>query len=207
MSDNNNKVQLDWKTITKYALILFVITAICVALLALTNLITAPVIAQRNALANTAAQQEVLPGATEFKELDNIDAIKSKVGEGSDIIDSVYVGLKDGKEIGFAVKTMPNGFAGSIEMLTGIGVDGKITGLSILTQSETAGLGAKAPLPAFKDQYVGLDANKAVEVVKGKTPEGNQIQAITGATITSKAVTLGVNTAEKAAEAAKELQK
>lgn len=85
-------------------------------------------------------------------------------------------------------------------MLTGVSTDGKVTGISILSQSETAGLGAKSTDPAFSGQYKGLSAEEDVTVVKGQSASGNQIEAITGATITSKAVTLGVNAADAAAK-------
>src|SRR3712207_8052036 len=79
-------------------------------------------------------------------------------------------------------------------MMVGITTDGKVSGIKILSHSETPGLGANAETPQFSGQYKDKPA-KELEVVKGTASADNQIAAITGATITSKAVTKGVNEA------------
>jgi electron transport complex protein RnfG len=88
----------------------------------------------------------------------------------------------------------PSGYAGPVEVVVGLKESGGLRAIRILRQSETPGLGAKAPLPAFSGQYDNKDADQLV-VVKTQPTEADQIQAISGATITSTAVTLGVNTA------------
>ncbi len=79
--------------------------------------------------------------------------------------------------------------------MVGLSSAGKVTGIKILSHTETPGLGANAPLPKFSDQYKNKPIKEKLEVVKVAPSKDNQIQAITGATITSKAVTLGVNDA------------
>ncbi|MGI6110490.1 MAG: RnfABCDGE type electron transport complex subunit G [Eubacteriaceae bacterium] len=203
MSENKEKsgVQLDWGKIMKVAAILLIITLVCTLLLAFTNSITAPIIAKQNEAANTKAQQEVLPDADKFEEVSGLsDKVSSLQSDYSAIITTAYAGYKGDQIVGYAIKTTPSGYGGDIEMLTGVSTDGKVTGISILSQSETAGLGAKSTDPAFSGQYKGLSAEEDVTVVKGQSASGNQIEAITGATITSKAVTLGVNAADAAAK-------
>ena len=89
------------------------------------------------------------------------------------------------------------GYGGQIQLMVGISKEGKLAGIKILSQSETPGLGANATLPSFYEQYKEKPISKDLEVVKSGTSEDNQIQALTGATITSKAVTTGVNEAIK----------
>lgn len=193
---DKTKNSMDLGYIFKVGLILFLIAVVCTLLLALTNSATAPVIAEQQKEANTRAQQEVLPEADSFEEIADISEITETPG--LDIVCAVYKGTKDGQTVGYAVETKPSGFGGDIDMLTGISTDGKIEGISILSQSETAGLGAKSAEPAFYEQYSGLSAQEEVSVIKSGTVSGNEIMAITGATITSYAVTTGVNAAEDA---------
>ena len=78
-------------------------------------------------------------------------------------------------------------------MLVGIGTDYKVKGIEILSHSETAGLGAKATDSNFKDRF--KEKNPYITVVKGETQSPDEVQAITGATITSRAVASGVGEA------------
>ena len=80
--------------------------------------------------------------------------------------------------------------------MTGVDINGKVTGVNILSHAETAGLGAKAAEDSFRNQFIGLI--EGITVSKGEGGE-NSIDAITGATITSKAVTQAVNAAIEAA--------
>ena len=79
-------------------------------------------------------------------------------------------------------------------MTVGIDSNGTITGLELLEISETAGLGMKAADKSFREQYIGIKSDK-VEYVKGNASADNEIDAISSATITTKAVTDGVNAA------------
>lgn len=79
--------------------------------------------------------------------------------------------------------------------MVGITADGNISGVKIGNHSETPGLGSKASEPTFKDQFKGKGTDKSLTVVKGNASNDNDIAAISGATITSKAVTSGVNAA------------
>lgn len=171
------------KTVTeifKVALILFAITAIAAAILAGVNNITAPVIAENDRKAQNAAMQEVLPDATEFT---SIEFEKSEASTVSEIYKS---------NAGYAVKAAPYGYGGAISMIVGVDNDLKVTGIKIISQSETAGLGAKCTASSFQEQYKGKTENI---VVSKNGAKGNEIDAISSATVTSKAVTKGVNEA------------
>lgn len=174
------------KDIFRLGAILFVICAVASLMLSLTNNITAPVIEQRNIQANNESRQEVLQAAEEFSE------VKDVKGE---LIEEVYQGTKGGEVVGYTIKTTPKGYGGKVEVMVGISNDGKISGVKIGNHSETPGLGSKSEEPAFKDQYNGKSADKPLMVVKGKVSNENEIAAISGATITSNAVTSGVNAA------------
>lgn len=171
---------------------LFGFTAVAALLLAGTNQITAPVIEQRNEKANNEARIEVLPGANEFNQVEPSE-YKSA---GATTVEEVFEGVNGSNEVGYTIKSQPSGYGGGIELTIGISKDGKITGVNVGNNSETPGLGAKSKDPAFTGQYKGKEA-KELEVIKSGTPKDNQIKAISGATITSKAVTSGVNDAIK----------
>ena len=99
---------------------------------------------------------------------------------------------KDGNVLGSVVVNVAKGYGGDISVMTGVDKDGKVTGVNILSHSETAGLGANAVKESFRDQFVGLV--KGITVSKDK-PGENSIDALTGATVTSRAVTKAVNAA------------
>lgn len=164
----------------------------------MTNYVTAETIEAINEKTNMEARLEVLPEASEFEAVDSDElmAIAKDIGlEKPEELVEVFIGKKGSEQVGFTVKTAPtSGFSGMIEVLTGISNDGSLAGMTILSHGETPGLGANATLPDFRNQYQGLSATENVSVAKS-APSGNQIQAITGATITSEAVTDGVNIA------------
>lgn len=93
-------------------------------------------------------------------------------------------------DAGYVVEVLsPNGFGGAIDMMTGVDVEGNVTGIAVISHAETSGLGSKATDPEWQAQFVG--ANGSVSVEK----DGGAIVAITGSTITSRAVCDGVNIA------------
>ena len=136
------------------------------------------------ALAPTAAQNAeaerlqmmavLLPGSASF-------AQEPYEGDDATVL-SVYKG-----ETGFAVETVTEGYVGPVTLLTGVDTDGKVTGVVVRNLKETYGLGANALHDtAFLSQFLGTDGNAAV---------GENVDALTGATVTSKAITRGVNAA------------
>lgn len=102
---------------------------------------------------------------------------------------------KDGNDIGYAIVHEGTGFQGTIRLIIGIKPDlEEIVGLKILEQVETPGLGTKVTEMPFLKQFEGLQTQPEITWVKGEAPDAdNEIQAITGATISSKAVVNIVN--------------
>lgn len=162
--------------------ILLIICACVAAALAAVNAITKDRIAMAQQEKTKAAIAQVLEGEAQKMDLpDNMDL---------GIVRSAYV-----SEYGFAVEVAPNGFDGEILMMVGVDMDGKVTGISIISQTETAGLGAESAADsakgnAFRDQFIGLTTG---EILVDK--DGGTIDSITGATITSRAVAQGVQAA------------
>jgi electron transport complex protein RnfG len=109
---------------------------------------------------------------------------------------NVYKAETDGRLAGWVAKTAGQGYADRIEML--IGFDPhveKITGIYILEQKETPGLGNKIVTDAWRSQFVGKATDQPLTAVKGQAKAGNEIDAVTGATISSRSVTGIINTA------------
>ena len=158
---------------------LFLISAICAVLLGLVNNITAGPIAAANEAATQEAMQAVLPA-------DSYEQVEYTGGNA--LVTAVY---KAG-DAGYVVQVAPSGFGGNLDVMVGVGADGTCTGVSIISHAETSGLGANATKEDFRAQFVGK-ANVAV------TKDGGDIAALTGATITSRAVCDGVNAAIEAA--------
>ena len=173
------KKESTFQYVLRLALTLFLITSVVACCLAAVNGITKPRIAQAKAAKAQLAIEAVLPGGGE--PVDFTDETGT--------VSHVYA-----SDAGYAVEVNPSGFNGPITMMVGVSREGKVLGVSIITQTETAGLGAVSAAKtsageAFRGQYVGTSGELAV------TKDGGTIDAITGATITSRAVTKGVSTA------------
>ena len=117
-----------------------------------------------------------------------------------DDVSEVVAGIKNGKIIGFVVTVVAHdGYGGDIKFTVGISTDGKVLGVSFLSISETAGLGMRAKQdPSFTSQFTAKsDAVASFSVVTdGSASESNaNVDAIGGSTVTSKAITKGVNAA------------
>ena len=165
--------------IVRLAGTLLLITALVAAALAGVNAITAPRIAQINAQKTLKAIDAVLPGGGE-------EMAPGTYNDQDGLVAAVYA-----SETGYAVKVTPIGFDNTITMMVGVDLEGKVTGISIISHTETAGLGAVAAAKNedgenFRNQFKGQS---------GVLEVGDQIDAISSATITSKAVTQGVNAA------------
>jgi electron transport complex protein RnfG len=173
-------MKLDRAEILKPTITLFVICLVVAVLLAATNLLTHDKIAEMNKQTETAARQVVLPGASVFE----------------DSPDGTYAIGKDASNItGYVFTTKTKSYGGDLSVMTGISKDGKVTGVVILSISDTPGLGLNAQKESFRDQYKQTVPEKGFEVIKSGTASAGQINAMTGATITSKAVTECVNEA------------
>ena len=167
------------KFVLRLALTLLAITAVVSVCLAGVNKITAPAIAELNAKNTQAAIEAVLPGGGD--ELSQFPTV--------DLVSKVYA-----SENGYAVQVTPGGFDNTITMMVGVDKAGSVLGIDVISHTETAGLGAVADAEtpagiAFREQFIGTSGSVSV------TKDGGAVDAITGATITSRAVCTGVNAA------------
>lgn len=161
-------------------LALAVITLIAGLVLGATYMLTKDPIAAQESRKAEMARAAVMPEADAFRLLD---------AAGDDAVDWVYEALRDGARVGYVAQGTGRGFGGEIEVIVGLRADGEITGISVggASFSETAGLGAKAKEAAFTGGFFGKRAPLTV-VKAGEARSESTVDAITSATITSKAV-------------------
>lgn len=186
----------------KDALILCAITLVAGACLGGVYEITKAPIAAAELEAKSVAYRVVLPEAAEFVADDLTDVIATANGEiagmgfGNVTVGEAVTGVDaSGAPVGYVVTSTSNdGYGGAITVSVGIQADGTVSGIEFLTLAETAGLGMNAQKPEWKAQYAGKNVD-AFSVTKGGAAADNEINAISGATITSNAVTGAVNAA------------
>lgn len=176
------------KKILKLTLILFLVSAIVAGILGVVNLVTYERIEEQQRIKTEKAYAAVL--ASEGYEDVSFD---------KEAFPTVDVIAKATGGEGYVVTTTFSGAQGSITMAVGVDNDYKCTGISIIKHAETSGLGANAASSAqvgvdFRAQFVGQDENVAIEKA------GGDIEALTGATITSRSIANATGTAIKAVE-------
>lgn len=186
------------KEMIKNAAILFVITLISGLVLGFVYENTKGIIAERELADKKASYKEVFSDASDFVSVDNgvDDVARMKMdneGYASDYIEEINEAKDSGGNCLGYVYTIrtSEGYGGDIVFTMGIKLDGTVNGIAILTSSETAGLGMEAD-KVLKPQF----ANKQVshfEYTKTGASEINEVDAISGATITTNAITNGVN--------------
>ena len=172
------KVKITAKEVLKPALSLFVFCLVMTLLLAGTNLLTKDLIKEQELKTEETARKMVFASA---------DCFESK--------DGYFLALKDGETVGCVFTTEANSYGGALKVMTGISEEGKVTGVSILSIDDTPGLGMNAKNESFRGQYLQEVPAEGFEVVTGGGAGEGEINALTGATITSKAVTAAVNEA------------
>ncbi len=187
--------------LVKDALILTAITVVAGLALGLVYEITKDPIAAAQEQAIQDAYAAVFAEASSFVDIDGFDseaatAVVAEAGYTDDTIDGVVEAQSaSGETLGYVITvTSSAGYGGSITFSVGITSDGTLNGYSITDISETAGLGMKAKESAFSSQFEGIAA-EILEVTKTGSTSETEIDAISGATITSKAVTYGVDAA------------
>lgn len=179
---------------------LFVITLVAGLLLGVVyNVTKAPIAAQKEKTKQE-AYKAVFSDADKFEttDVDQSDVskvLKSKGLDQNTITEIAEAVDADGNTLGYVFSvTNPEGYGGDISLSVGIKADGTVNGYETLSISETAGLGMKATEDAFKSNFANKKAEQ-FEVVKDGSGanDDSKVDAISGATITSKAVTSGVN--------------
>ena len=187
--------------IVKDTLALTVITLVSGLLLGLVNDITAGPIASPQAKEKEEAYKAVFADAASFEtvtsgEDTDLESYLDENGYKAQNIDEVMLAKDDqGNELGYAFTvTTAEGYGGDIQFAMGVQDDGTLNGISILSISETAGLGMRATTDDFKNQFRDKNVEKFTYTKTGATSD-DEIDALSGATITSRAVTGAVNAA------------
>lgn len=185
------------KQMIRDSLILFAITLIAGLLLGGVYAITKNPIAKTQEDKKNEAYQAVFTDAAEFTEVtDAADAqqILADAGYTKDRIDEVKAAMDaDGNILGYVMTiTSSEAYGGELQLAMGIWMDGTVNGISFLSLSETIGLGMEAKKPEFQEQFAGKQVEQFVYSKTGAAAD-NEIDALSGATITTNAVTNAVN--------------
>ena len=176
---------VDFGEVAKIAAILTAICLVITLALAGTNMLTKDVIAAPAQAAKEETCRAVVPAdgyvylSDEYEGFDDCDA---------------YLAVSDGIVTGAAITTSSKGYGGAVQVMTGIDQTGRVAGVSILDHSETAGLGANAEKPKFLDQFI-TGSDELQPESYAVTKDGGQVDAVTAATRTSRAVSNAVNEA------------
>lgn len=184
------------RDVIKPGAILFLVASLVCALLAFTNSITKDVIIERERVAAEQDRKSV------FTSADSFEKVEIEKGSGQVTVKEGYRALVNGKYAGSVITVISKGYGG--DMLVTVGVDdkGKLMGVKIGTNNETPGLGTKAKEDPFMSQF-DITPKDKLTVVKAKKTKAEEVEAISGATITSRAVT---NAVQKAVETAKTIE-
>lgn len=195
------KVDMDPKYILELTLKLFITCVIVAGLLGGVNAITADKIAAINWENTQAAMKAVVadPDNSTFSDaLELTDEMTAAALSGGATLTEVYEVQVGGAAAGHALKVVASGSQGSIEMMVGLDAEGVVTGVSIVSNSETAGIGTKVMEnePTTANPAVGvLDQFQGKSAADGTLTVGSNVDAITGATVSTRGVTAGVNAA------------
>ena len=194
------KVDMDPKYIIELTVKLFVTCLIVAGLLGGVNAITKDKIAAINWENTVAAMQAVAadPENPTYNEtpLENTEAMTAAADAAGGTLGAIYEAQVNGEAAGYAVTVSASGSQGTIEMMVGVDAAGAVTGVSVVSHSETAGIGTKvigneptASGVGVLDQFVGKSA------ADGTLAVGSNVDAITGATVSTRGITTGVNAA------------
>ena len=182
------------RDIVKLGVYLLIVGALAGIGVAYVNSTTEPIIADRALEEKLAGLQEVYPDS---------DKIEEETGKYIDVstadeISEINVAYRDSHPVGVIYTVKPVGYGGPVVTLVGFDISKQeITRIKILRQKETPGLGAQCAEPWFAERFHGKDAAQPLEVTKKEPVGDNQIAAITASTVTSSAVTSGVNLARE----------
>ena len=187
--------------IIKDALALTLITLVAGVALGGVYEITKEPIARQEAQAKAEAYEQVFTDAAAFEEVKMDDTLIQTIRDQLDqegykaqsIEEIMRAEDQSGEMLGYAFTVVSSeGYGGDIRFSMGVQNDGTLNGISILSIGETAGLGMNADTPAFKDQFVGKQVEK-LQYTKNGATQDDEINAISGATVTTNAMTNGIN--------------
>ena len=195
-------MKISGKFILKVAGTLTVIALVVAALLGVVNNVTKDKIAEQDAENTRIAMSAVAPEGSEFGDkLDVSDAVAAAASAQGGKIVEMYPMTNGGADAGYVVKVSASGSQGTITMMVGVDANKAITGISVISHSETSGIGTKVvgnePNSAGEpvlDQFIGMSGSGSLVV-------GKNVIAVSGATVSTKGITMGANAALAAVEA------
>lgn len=196
-------MKIEGKFIFKVAGTLTAISLVVALLLGLTNMLTADKIAAINKQKTEEALAKVVSAADcEFPPMEEIpQAMIDAANEQGGKLSEVYEVQSGGDTIGYAFKVTASGSQGNIVMIVGVDTDLTVTGVSIVKASETAGIGSRSSTMKRPPQAPARSISSSASPAPGTLVVKQNIDAVTGATVSTKGVTKGVNAALAAAEA------
>lgn len=193
------KVDMDPKYLIKLTVTLFITCVVVAAALGGVNAITEEKIDEINWENTQIAMKAVVadPDNTTFSDaLELTDDMTAAASSAGATLDSVYEVLEGGGSAGYAIKVVASGSQGNIEMMVGVDAEGVVTGVSIVKNSETSGIGSKVMENEPTAAGIGvLSQFEGKSAADGALTVGSNVDAISGATVSTKGVTTGVNAA------------
>ena len=172
------------------ARLIIILTLFCLvaaAALAKVDDITKGPIAEQERLKTVTALKAVLPAFNNDIDKDAKDLVVGQDKKGRDIKIKFYTGKMDENQVGTAFQVIaPDGYAGDISILMGVGPDGKVSGIEIISHKETPGLGNKIQKAEWKNQFKGRSIDDGPRLAVKK--DGGEIDQFSGATISPRAV-------------------
>jgi electron transport complex, RnfABCDGE type, G subunit len=172
----------------KLGLILFLITAVAGLSLGFVKELTAAAI-EANSKINSSDLAELLPGAVKVKDI-KVEGIEE---EKIRVLEAYEAYSNDETLTGHIFKTRTKGFHGAIDMVVAVDKNDKLSGIKIVEHTETPGLGARIVEEEFRKDFVGKEIASGIKMVKTETTKKDEVEAISGATVSSKAVGTGIN--------------
>lgn len=176
------RVELDPRFIVRLTATLLGICAVVALLLGVVNYVTEPIIAQKKAEKTRTAMSQVLQ-AEEYQ------AVETETAG----ITALYRAMSGGEQVGYVAEVAAGGFGGAISMVVGVDLEGAVTGVAVTDHGETANVGTKVVgSQDVLDRFIGLSHADGEITVNSGT---NRFDGVSGATVSSKGVTAGVNAA------------
>lgn len=174
-----SSVNIDPQFVARLTGILLGICTVVALMLGIVNAVTEPIITQMQAEKTARAMSQVL-------QADSYDKVDVQIEN----VTALYSAMVGGQQVGYVVEVTSSGFGGVMSMVVGVDMNGAVTGVSVTDNAETKNIGTKVVGDqSVLDRFVGMSGT--ITVNSG----ANRFDGITGATVTSKAVTAGVNTA------------
>ncbi|HLR21989.1 MAG TPA: RnfABCDGE type electron transport complex subunit G [Tissierellaceae bacterium] len=182
------------KETIKLGIILLLFTAVAGGVLALSNSFTEPIIAERQKEESLGAFFEMFADADDFEDIE--ESLLEEIQNNNDYVREIYEAKKGDETIGYALKVSSTGYDGEISTAVGINEDGTIAGIENISNTETKGIGTRIEDDEFTDSFI--DKSTDSELVAVDSPaEEDEVQLLSGATISTDGALKGINGARE----------